>query len=110
MPNYILTGSSVIVCPHGAPVTHIPLTNQRATVNGELLLFPNDQYMVAGCPFSTSQGASPCYRIAWTNASKNFMMQNKSVLTSGSLGIAQTFQGSAQGGAAILSHQTIATD
>lgn len=105
MPNFILTKSSVIVCPHGARVAHVPLTNQRATVNGELLLFPNDQYMVAGCPVS-----SPCYRIVWSNPSKNFMVQGKPVLTSGSIGIAQTFQSAAQGEASILSHQTIATD
>lgn len=110
MPNFILTKSSVIVCPHGAPVTHIPLTSQRSTVNGELVLFPNDQYMVAGCPFSMSGGASPCHRIVWTNLSKNFMMGGKSVLTSASIGTVHTFQGTAQGVATILSHQTIATD
>ena len=110
MPNFILTISSVIICPHGAPVTHVPLTDRRSTVNGELVLFPNDHYLVAGCPFSTSQGASPCYRVVWTNPSKNFMMGGKSVLTSGSIGIAQTFQGSPQGNAGVLSHQTIATD
>ena len=110
MPNYILTRSSVIVCPHGARVTHVPLTSQRSTVNGELVLFPNDQYVIAGCPFATSGGASPCHRVVWTNVSKNFMMGGKSVLTSASIGIVQNFQGSAQGAASVLSHQTIATD
>ena len=110
MPNYILTRSSVIICPHGARVTHVPLTSQRSTVNGELVLFPNDQYVIAGCPFATSGGASPCHRVVWTNVSKNFMMNGKAVLTSASLGTVLTFAGSAQGAATVLSHQTIATD
>lgn len=110
MPNFILTKSSVIICSHGAPVTHIPLTNRRATVNGELLLFPNDQYLVAGCPFSTSHGASPCNRVVWTNHSKNFMVQGKPVLTSASIGTIQTADGIAQGAAIIASFQTVVTD
>jgi len=110
MPNFILTKSSVILCPHGAPVTHIPLTNQRATANGELLLFPNDHYLVAGCPFSTSQGASPCNRVVWTNPSKNFMVQGKPVLTSASIGLVQTASGIPQGAAMIASFQTVVTD
>ena len=110
MPNFILTRSSVIMCPHGAHVTHIQLTNQRATVNGELVLFPNDQYLVAGCPSSLSPGASPCYRVIWTNASKNFMVQGKAVLTSASIGLIQTASGTAQGAAIIASFQTVATD
>lgn len=105
MPNFILTRSSVIVCPHGAPVTHIPVTSPHSTVNGELVLFPNDNYTVAGCPFS-----SPCSRVVWTNFSKNFKMGGKPVLTIGSIGIVQNFQSAAQGSAIILSHQTIATD
>ncbi|HVE58046.1 MAG TPA: hypothetical protein VNB22_14540 [Pyrinomonadaceae bacterium] len=110
MPNFILTKSSVILCPHDAPVTHIPLTNLRATVNGELLLFPNDQYLAAGCPFSTSGGASPCSRVVWTNPSKNFMVQGKPVLTSASIGLIQTAGGTAQGTAMIVSFQTVVTD
>jgi hypothetical protein len=110
MPNFILTRSSVIICPHGARVTHVPLTNRRGTLNGELLLYPDDLYTIAGCPLSTSQGPSPCYRVVWSNASKNFMIGGKRVLTSASIGIAQTFPGAAQGEANILSHQTVATD
>jgi hypothetical protein len=110
MPNFILTKSSVIMCPHGGTVTHIPLTNQRGTVNGELLLFPNDRSTVAGCPFSMPQGASPCFRVVWTNPSKNFMMQGKSVLTSASIGLVQTAGNTPQGTAVIASFQTIVTD
>ena len=105
MPNFILTRSSVILCPHGARVTHVPQTNLHATVNGEMLLFPNDQYTVAGCPHS-----SPCFRVVWSNPSKNFMAGGKQVLTSASIGIVQTFPGASQGGASVLSHQTIVTD
>src|SRR3954471_2985905 len=110
MPNFILTKSSVILCPHGGTVMHIPLTNQRATVNGESLLFLNDQYIVAGCPFSASQGASPCNRVVWTNPSKNFMAQGKTVLTSASIGLIQTASGIAQGAAIISSFQTALQD
>lgn len=105
MPNFILTRSSVIVCPHGARVTHVPQTNRRATVNGETLLFPNDFYTVAGCPHP-----SPCHRVVWANPSKNFAAGGKPVLTSGSIGMIQTFSGAAQGEANILSHQTVVTD
>ena len=110
MPNFILTRSSVIVCPHGAPVTHVPRTNLHATVNGEMLLFPGDLYMVAGCPFSTPGGASPCYRVVWSNASKNFRAGGEAVLTSASIGIVQSIQSAPQGTASVLSHQTIVTD
>lgn len=110
MPNFILTKSSVIVCPHGGTVTHIS-RSASAKLNGEPPLLFNDWYTVVGCPFATSNGAaSPCHFVSWRNPSKTVQFGGIPALTSGSSATVQTFGRVPQGEVSILSFQTVYSD
>jgi len=109
MPNFILTKSSVIICPHGGKVMHVS-KNASAKLNGETPLLFNDWYTVAGCPFAGSNGASPCHFVTWRNPSTTVRFGGIPALTSGSLATVQTFGRVPQGEVSILSHQTVVSD
>jgi len=110
MPNFILTRSSVILCPHGGMVTHVPMTFSGELINGELPMLLGDLYFVAGCPFSSPYGPSPCIRVVWTSGSPTKSINGIPVLTNASMGLIQSPSGVAQGAVIIVSHQTVVTD
>jgi hypothetical protein len=110
MPNFILTRSSVIMCPHGGMVTHVPTSFSGEVVNGELPLLLSDAYFVAGCANFNSFGPSPCHRVIWTNASTTRLIGGIPVLTNASTGLVQTPNGIVQGSASIASFQTVVTE
>lgn|SRR5215203_2351098 len=110
MPNFILTRSSVILCPHGGMVMHVPMSFAGELINGELPMLLSDLYFIAVCAFSSAYGPSPCIRVIWTNASPTKQIAGIPVLTSASIGLVQSPAGVAQGAVTIASHQTIVTD
>lgn len=110
MPNYILTKSSVIICPHGGMVVHTPTSYSGELINGQLPLLLNDIYTVVGCPFLSPGGASPCIRVNWINPSPTRMIGGIPVLTIASIGLVQSPSGIDQGVAVIASFQTVETD
>ena len=110
MPNFILTRSSVITCPHGGMVMHVPMSFTGELIGGQLPLLLSDLYFVAGCPFLLPDAPSPCIRVIWTNASVTRLIGGIPVLTNASIGIVQSASGVAQGFAIIASYQTVETD
>jgi hypothetical protein len=110
MPNFILTRSSVIMCPHGGMVMHVPMSYSGELINGQLPLLLSDLYVVAGCPFFSPAGPSPCIRANWTNPSVTRLIGGMPVLTTASIGLVQSAAGVAQGAAVIASFQTVETD
>jgi hypothetical protein len=110
MPNFILTRSSVILCPHGGIVTHIPLSANRELINGELPMLVNDQFFVAGCPFMSPMGPMPCLHVIWTNASITKLINGVPVLTNASIGMVHAVNSMPQGIVVIASFQTQVTD
>jgi hypothetical protein len=107
MPNFILTRSSVILCPHGGVVTHGPMKLKTERVNGALPLLLSDQYYVAGCPNPTP---GPPLRITWVAASTTRPIEGVPVLTNASVGLCQSVSGIGQGTAIIGLCQTVETD
>jgi hypothetical protein len=111
MPNFILTRASVIMCPHSGMVMHVPMSFGGELIGGQLPLLLSDLYFVAGCPFSSPAGPSPCSRVIWTNASVTRLIGGIPVLTNASIGLAQSASGVAQGGVVtVASFQTVETD
>ena len=110
MPNFILTRSSVILCPHGGMIAHVPMSGCTETINGEMPMLFSDTYIAAGCPFMTPYGPAPCHMVIWTNPSVTKFIQGVPVLTSASLGIINSVTGAANGVVIIASHKTRVTD
>ena len=56
---YILTGSSMIICPHGGRVQHSPVyATETLMIDGHYVFFHDDKYLIGGCP-------AGCERIEW---------------------------------------------
>jgi hypothetical protein len=114
MPNYILTTSSVILCPHGAPVTHMASNLGNYRVNGEPPMLLMDQYLVQGCPFiSTGPGGAapnPCIRVQWITGSNFLFVRGAPVLTNVSNGLCYSIRGIPAGPPIITAHQMIETE
>lgn len=105
MGNLLLNTQTVIMCPHGGIVTHIPGTYTSYRVDGRLPMFLTDQYLIAGCPFLTYT-ASPCARVIWISGSVNLLVRGQPVLTSSSVGLCESASGIMYGPAIITNTQT----
>ncbi len=110
MPNFILTKSSVVLCPHGGMVTHIPTSYTGELINGEILLMMNDIYFVAGCANVSNGAMNACFRVTWLSGSVTKLINGVPVLTNISIGICQSSAGIPQGPPIIASFQTVVTD
>ena len=106
MSNFILTNTSVILCPHGGVVTHIPLTVTDFNINGALPLLLTDRYIIAGCANVTGAGPSPCLEVVWTNPSNMLLVRGNPALTNLSVGLARDVLGGIGGNVIITSFQT----
>lgn len=103
---FLLTKSSIVICPHGGRVTHTPMGFSGKLKNGEIPLLLTDSYFVVGCPFAAGGYASPCQRVNWTEGSKTRLINGVPVLTNQSVGICMSAAGVPQGAAVISLCQT----
>lgn len=105
MGDLLLNTHTVIMCPHGGIVTHIPGTYTSYRVDGRRPMFLTDQYLIAGCPFLGFPGSS-CSRVVWINGSVNLIVRGQPVLTFSSVGLCQSGSGIMHGTAIITYTQT----
>ena len=110
MPNFILTRSSIILCPHGGMVTHVPMGFAGELINGELPLMLTDTYFIAGCPNLLNGTMSACFRVMWLTGSVTKLINGVPVLTNISIGICQSISNIPQGPPIIAAFQTVVTD
>ena len=103
---YILTSSSIILCPHGGIVSHVPITNSSFMINDELPMLLTDVYLVGGCPNVLGGVSFPCVDILWLNPSTLLFVRGIPTLTNTSVPIARDSYGSPCGSAVIASFQT----
>ena len=105
MPLPLLNTSSVILCPHGGIVQHVPTTVTTFRVDGRRPMLLSDVYLVAGCPCQT-WGPSPCTMVTWVSGSSLLFVKGQPVLTAASVGLCMSVGGMAQGPAMIASVNT----
>jgi len=105
MGNLLLNAQTVIMCPHGGIVTHIPATYTSYRVDGRLPMLLTDQYLISGCPFFSFM-ASPCHRVMWVSGSVNLIVKGQPVLTLSSVGLCESAALIIQGPAIITYTQT----
>jgi hypothetical protein len=76
---YILTDSSIIICPHGGQLKHS--TNYGASgslmLDGHFVFFYDDSFYISGC-------AIGCDRVEWQDYYKNVIFRDRYFLTTDS--------------------------
>ncbi|MDH3492735.1 MAG: hypothetical protein OEM82_04235 [Acidobacteriota bacterium] len=105
MPNYILTQSSVILCPHGGLVTHIPISPSEFRIEGMLPMLLTDHYLVSGCPNMGGPGVRPCLDVFWVNPSLMLLVHGIPALTNASVPLVRDVAGVPTGAAIVTSFQ-----
>lgn len=102
----LLNTNSVILCPHGGVVTHIPGTFTSYRIEGRLPMLLTDTYLIQGCGNYAGQ-FSPCAMVIWVTASSKLIVRGVPVLTQASVGLCQSAAGVVQGPAIIAVCQLI---
>lgn len=105
MGNLLLNSQSVIMCPHGGMVSHVPTSYSSYRVDGRRPMLLTDVYLVVGCPNYT-HGPSPCAMVTWLNGTVNLLIKGIPLLTIASVGLCQSGSGIMQGPAIITYTQT----
>ncbi len=100
----LLNTHSVIMCPHGGMVTHVPGTFTSYRIAGRPPMLQADTFMVQGCPFYAGI-PSPCTSVMWVTASSMLIVRGSPALTQASVGLCSSAGGAVQGPAIIASCQ-----
>ena len=78
---------AAITCMHGGPVTVAP-GSPRVLLSGMPTATMADQYVVAGCAFSTpALGPHPCIQVRWLVPATRVFVNGAPVITQGSAGL-----------------------
>lgn len=102
---FIVTSTSVVLCPHGGPATLIPSITS-VLVEGAPPILLDDPCFIAGCVFTLPGGVpSPCLTIQWLTGTACSLVGNLIVVTSVSQGICKSPVQAPQGPAIIASFQ-----
>ena len=104
MGSLLLNTNSVIMCPHGGIVTHVPGTFTSFRILGRPPMLLSDTYLIQGCPFFAGQ-MNPCFSVAWVNGSTRMFVRGIPVLVQSSTGLCMSAGGVVQGPAIIASCQ-----
>lgn len=101
----LLNSGSIVMCPHGGMVQHIPTTGTSYRVSGRPPMLLSDVYLIAGCAFY-AYSPSPCVKVMWVTGSSLLFVKGQPVLTLASVGMCLAASGAAQGPAIIATAQT----
>ena len=72
---YILTGSSIILCPHGGQLKHSSsYAPETLMLDGQFIFFYDDSFYLSGCKVG-------CDRVEWQDYYPNLMFHNRYFLT-----------------------------
>lgn len=104
MGDFLLNTNSVILCPHGGLVTHVPTTFTSYRIEGRQPMLMTDEYLIAGCA-GTGGPMGGCFRVQWVTASTMLIVKGVPVLTQASVGLCQTAAGVPTGPAIVASTQ-----
>ncbi len=108
MAALLLNTHSVIFCPHGGVVTHIPSAYTTYRVDGQLPMRQADSYLINGCPNGAYSGMS-CTNVQWVSASARLIIKGSPALTLASVGLCMA-GGVALGPAVVARSQTGQTE
>jgi len=79
--GFILTASTVAICPHGAAIKNITNYAKDPLIHGHTIWTKGDMYEVQGCQY----GERRCNDVEWTWPSGKLFIGGNPVLTSNSI-------------------------
>lgn len=100
----ILTATSTLLCPHGAPVNHVP-GQSRVLVGNSPALTASDLGTIAGCSFVVGGLPSPCVTVQWIVPAVRVRAGGQPVLTKTSVALCNSAAQAPQGPPSIVMAQ-----
>ena len=100
MSAYLLNHVSVIMCPHGGLVNHIPATFTAYRVDGQVPALLGDVYTVTGCPMAATE-IGGCGLVQWVAPSVMLNIKGQPALIHTSVGLCQSTSGVSLGPAVV---------
>jgi hypothetical protein len=92
----LLTGSSLLMCPHGGTV-QIVSTDTRVKASGDFVLRSSDAFLIVGCPFLLGNVYHPCTTINWVVPTFRSKAMGDATLSEESVGMCQAADQAVQG-------------
>lgn len=105
MPGTLFHVGATAFCPHAAPVTTIS-SNARVLVSGMPVATLAHQYLVAGCPFTTGAGPSPCLTVRWLTPATRVLVNGQPPILNASTGLCLNPAQAPQGPPVVAGTQT----
>ena len=104
MPGPVYQVGATAMCPHGGQVTAIS-ADTRVLASGTPVTLATDQFMVAGCAFTTGGGPQPCVKVQWTAPTTRCLFTGQPAITALSVGICIAANGVPNGPAIVTTTQ-----
>jgi hypothetical protein len=100
-------GASAI-CPHGGQVSEIT-SNSQVFVSGQPVVTAEDEFLVAGCPFTVPSGPQPCLEVQWIVPAERVTINGAPAILLDSVGLCLNAEQAPQGPPTVVSTQTRVT-
>jgi hypothetical protein len=104
MADYIVHVNASINCPHQGRASVIS-TNTRVKVGGNPVATLSDNYLIAGCIFTTPP-PHPCFKVQWLVPAVRVRVNNQPVILKSSVGLCLAADQVPQGPPTVVSTQT----
>ena len=103
MPGFFFHLGAVAFCPHGAPVTTLPL-NPRVFVSGTPVATAGDTFPAVGCPLAST---SPefCTRVDWLVPAQRVRASGQAVILRDSPAQCKSASGTVMGPPTVVNTQ-----
>ncbi len=108
MPAFLFHVGATALCPHAGQVTTIS-SNARVLVGGLPVATLGDQFLVAGCAFSTPAGPHPCVKVQWLTPALRVLVNGQPAILMTSTGLCQAPDQVPQGPPIVLTTQVRVT-
>jgi hypothetical protein len=109
MPGFLMHVGASSICPHGGQVSAIT-TNTRVLVSGQPVVTAEDEFLVAGCPFTVPVAEpQPCVEVQWVVPATRVFVNQEPVILFDSVGLCLNPEQAPQGPPTVISTQTRAT-
>lgn len=97
MGTPLLNTNSVIMCPHGGMVQHVPAGYTAYRVDGRPPMLYGDTYLLQGCPNMMFGAPSPCTLVNWVSPSTMLIVKGRPALTFSSIPLCTSANGTVSG-------------
>jgi hypothetical protein len=104
MPGPLFHVGAVAICPHGGQVTTIS-ADARVMVSGMPVALVTDQFVVAGCPFTSPPPAAPCLTVQWMAPTVENLVMGQPAILATSVGLCIAATGAPNGPAVVVTTQ-----